>query len=144
MNMDIEAGTVLVRAGFLLPKDVSVRSARYSNNWDVISGPDALLMEDSLRAKGWNFFFVADRMHAANLGRCGGTNSRKAVDRILSRVHLQRLNCVQISEIAAKRFLWIVPYVSICAHARHIQQGLMLDGAGQRREAGRLSDWARG
>ena len=94
MPIDIEAGTVLVRAGFLMPKDVTVESARYSKNWDFITGPEALRMDRSLRAAGWNFLFVADRMHAANFGRREGTNARKAVDRILSRANLQRFNCV--------------------------------------------------
>lgn len=143
MAIDIEAGTVLVRAGFLLPTDVAVESAQYSKNWDVVAGPEALLMDRSLRAAGWNFFFIADRMHASNFGSREGTNARKAVDRILSRAHVQRFNCVEISEIAIKRFLG-VPYVSVSAHARHIQQGLTLDDSGQRREAGRLTEWARG
>jgi hypothetical protein len=36
-----------------------------------------------------------------------------------------RFNCLEISRVAAKSFLGL-PYVTVAAHQRHIQEGLFL------------------
>ena len=142
MPSDIEAGTMMVRAGLLLPPGMSVHTDSYSKNWDVITDPDAFGMDRSLRAAGWNFFFTAGAVHATAFGRREGVNARQAVDRILSRVQAQNFNCVEITDLSTKYFLGI-PYMSVCAHARQIQFGQTLQDITQRYQAQRLVDWAR-
>ncbi|MGI9102574.1 MAG: hypothetical protein ACR2IF_09045 [Terriglobales bacterium] len=142
MPIDIVAGTVLMRAGMLLPRGVSVTSDPYSRNWEVITNPDTFGMDRSLREAGWSLFFAAAALRAVTFGRREGKNARQAVDRILSRVQAQNFNCVEITELSTKHFLGI-PYMSVCAHARQIQQGYTLQGDSGRREAQRLADWAR-
>lgn len=141
MAIDIVAGTVLVRAGFLLPRSVNVKTDRYSTKWDIITAPDAFMLDHSLREAGWSFFFTADAVHAITFARREGKNARQALDRILSRVQAQNFNCVEVTEISTKRFLGI-PYMSVCAHGRHIQRGQTLQDQSGRREAQRLADWA--
>jgi hypothetical protein len=141
MPIDIVAGTVLMRAGLLLPNGMGVSTDSYSRQWDVITAPDAFVMDRSLRAAGWNFFFTAAAVRAVTFGRREGKNARQAVDRILSRIQAQHFNCVEISEISTRHFLGI-PYLSVLAHARQIQHGQTLDDNSGRREAQRLADWA--
>ena len=105
MPIDIEAGTVIMRAGLLLPAGVSLETTLYSRDWNVITGLDAFEMDRLLRAAGWSFFFMAGAVHAVTFGRREGKNARQAVDRILSRVRAQNFNCVEITEISTKHFL---------------------------------------
>jgi hypothetical protein len=132
-----------MRAGLLLPRGVNVTTDRYSKNWAVITDPDAFGIDRSLRAAGWGFFFNAAAVHAVTFGRGEAKNTRQAVDRILSRVQARNFNCVEITESSIKHFLGI-PYRSVCAHGRQIQQGQTLEGPRGRREAQRLAEWASG
>ena len=141
MPIDIVAGTVMMRAGLLLPRGVTVTTNSYSRTWDVITAPDAFAIDHSLRAVGWNFFFAAAAVHAVTVGRREGKNARQAVDRVLSRVRAQHFNCLEITEISTKHFLGI-PYMSVSAHARQIQQGQTLTDLRGRREAQCFADWA--
>jgi hypothetical protein len=142
MPIDIEAGTMMIRAGLLLPPGMCVQTGAYSRNWEVVTGLDASGVDRSIRAAGWNCFFTAGAIHAIAFGRREGTNARQAVDRILSEVQAQNFNCAEITEIATKHFLGI-PYMSVWAHARQIQLGQTLQGDNERRHAQRLADWAR-
>jgi hypothetical protein len=142
MPIDIEAGTVIIRAGLLLPGGMYVQTNSYSKNWDVVTDLDALGVDRSVRAAGWNFFFTAAAVHAVTFGRREGRNARQAVDRILSRVQAQNFNCVEITQISTRHFLGI-PYMSVCAHARQIQLGQTLQDNTQRQQAQHLADWAR-
>ena len=50
---------------------------------------------------------------------------RRAVKRILTNLQLGKFNGLEITQIEAKRFLGL-PYVSVCAHSRHIQENVFL------------------
>lgn len=139
MPIDIEVGTVMIRAGLLLPRGMSVQTDSYSRIWDVVNDLDSFGVDRSVRAAGWNFFFTAAAIHAIAFGRREAKNARKAVDRVLARVQAQNFNCVEITEISTKHFLGI-PYMSVCAHARHIQLGQKLQDNTQRRQAQLLAD----
>ena len=142
MPIDIEAGTIMMRAGLLLPRGMYVPTDSYCKDWDFVTVQDAFGVDRSVRAAGWNFFFTAATVHAVTFGRREGKNARLAVDRILSKVQSQNFNCVEITEISTKHFFGI-PYMSVCAHARQIQLGVTLQDNAERREAQRQSDWAR-
>ena len=51
---------------------------------------------------------------------------RTALNRLIARVKLQKCNCLEIDEVAAKSFLGM-PYVSVSGHSRHIQKGLVFN-----------------
>ena len=62
----------------------------------------------------------------------GGQNTlRQGVKRLLAQTRLQHFNCLEVSHILKKHFLGI-PYVSIAAHSRHIQEGCQMQSAEQR------------
>jgi hypothetical protein len=52
--------------------------------------------------------------------------------RILGEVNEQHFNGLEVTRIVSKRFLGL-PYVSVSAHPRHVQQNCYLDGAEARR-----------
>src|SRR5258708_38069374 len=60
-----------------------------------------------------------------SLGREGLGTLRRAVMQILARREGQEFNSLEITKVASKRFLGI-PFMSITAHFRHIQQGICL------------------
>jgi len=55
---------------------------------------------------------------------------------MLAKVKPLNFNCLEVTGIAAKRFLG-VPYTVISAHSRHIQQSCYLDGDNARRRSQR-------
>jgi hypothetical protein len=54
-------------------------------------------------------------------------NLRAALKRLIAKVKSQHCNSVEITRVASKSFLRI-PYVSVSAHPRHLQKGLVFSG----------------
>src|SRR5260221_648878 len=73
----------------------------------------------------WYFFYLAGEIRASALGREGLGTLRRAVMQILAKREGQKFNSLEITKVASKRFLGI-PFMSITAHFRHIQQGICL------------------
>ena len=67
-------------------------------------------------------------------GAPGAAKIKNALHRILAKVRLHNFNCLEVTGIVANRFLG-VPYTTVSAHSRHIQQGWRLDGAEERRSS---------
>ena len=66
-----------------------------------------------------------------------------ALKRILAKVNPQHFNGLEVTEITARRFLG-VPYVTVSAHSRHMQQSCNLDSSEARRTSQNDAAWARG
>lgn len=134
MFTGIQTGTLLIKEGLLLPEVLRVESERYSNNWRVVKAFDGFGLDRKLRAIGWNFFFMAEQNKVIAFGSGGEKTIAKAVERLLAKIKSQTFNSVEITKIVASRFLGI-PYLTLSAHARHIQMGPFLE-AGAQRETG--------
>ena len=52
---------------------------------------------------------------------------RAALKRLITDVKSQHCNSIEITSVVGKSFLG-VPYVSVSAHSRHIQKGLLFSG----------------
>ena len=62
----------------------------------------------------------------------GGHNTlRRGVKRLLSQIRLQHFNCLEVTDIRRKYFLG-VPYLTISANPRHIQEDSQIDSKAQR------------
>jgi hypothetical protein len=68
---------------------------------------------------------------------------QKALKRILEKVKQQQFNGLEVTQIVARRFLG-VPYITVSAHSRHLQQSCYLDSARVRQTFQRNAEWARG
>ncbi len=67
-------------------------------------------------------------------GAPGTAKIKNALHRILAKVRLHNFNCLEVTGIVANRFLGM-PYTTVSAHSRHIQQRCYLDGAEERRSS---------
>jgi hypothetical protein len=65
-------------------------------------------------------------------GVVGATKIQNALQRILAKVKQQHFNGLEVTDIVARRFLG-VPYVTVSAHSRHLQQSCYLTNMEARR-----------
>lgn len=96
--------------------------------WSVIKVPNTFALDHTIRAAGWNFFFMATEVKAMYFGSPGDKKILIALRRILAKTNLQYFNGLEVTKIAARNFLG-VPYVTLSAHSRHLQQSCNLDSA---------------
>jgi hypothetical protein len=115
-----------------MTKLFGIESEPYSGSWSVVKALNGFGLERKVHAAGWNFFFMAAEVHVMFLGARGADKIHSALTRILGKVRGQDFNCLEVTEIIAKRFLG-VPYTRVSAHSRHIQQSCYLDSAEVRR-----------
>ena len=129
----IEAGSILIERGTLIPDSWLSQGEPYSNNWISIGKRDRSGLEASIHKAGWTFFYLAGEVRATVFGFDEQETVRKAVKRLITNVKAQRLNCLEISRVSMSSFLG-VPYATVAGHARHIQDGLVLSRATTLRE----------
>jgi len=118
-------------------------SEPYSGNWRLVKALDGFALDRKIRDAGWNFFFMAAEVKVMFFGALGTKKIQNALKRILAKVRDQNFNGLEVTGIVAKRFLG-VPYATVSAHSRHIQQSCCLDSAEARRTSRRDAEWARG
>ena len=121
---------------------LALESEPYLENWSVVKALDGFAMDRRIHAAQWNFFFLAGEVKVMFFGVIGATKVREALKRILRKVKQQNFNCLEVTGIVAKRFLG-VPYATVSAHSRHIQQSCQLDSIETRRNGRRDAEWAR-
>ena len=104
----------------------------YSGKWNLVKTLDGFALDRKIRGAGWNFFFMAAEVKAMFFGALGAQKIQGALKRILAKVKQQHFNGLEVTGIAAKRFLG-VPYAVVSAHSRHVQQSCHLDSLEARR-----------
>jgi len=126
-----------------MPQFLGLESEPYSGNWSLVKVLDGCALDRKIRASGWNFFFMAGEVKSMFFGALGAKKIEQALKRILGKVKRQHFNGLEVTEIAAKRFLGI-PYATVSAHSRHVQQSCYLDSDQTRRTSQGAATWARG
>src|SRR5712664_1602854 len=117
--------TVFIRQGERLPTALSVESEAFLPGWRVVKNLDRQALTREVEGANWNFFYLAGEMRATVFGREGLGALRRAVKCVLAKQEGQKFNSLEITKIVSKRFLGI-PFMSVAAHSRHIQQGVGL------------------
>jgi hypothetical protein len=125
MPNTIRAGTIFIREGAELPQAARVESEPYIAGWRLVKNLDGYGLDRKIHEAGWNFFCHAGKVKAITLGRDEQEMARRAVKRILGKVNLETFNSLEITEVVTQRFQG-VPYVSVSARPRHIQEGVFL------------------
>jgi len=143
MTLILKVGTILVEEGSLITQLLGLESESCSGNWSVVKTLDGFAIDRKIRTAGWNFFFMAAEVKVMFFGALGTKKIHNALKRILAKVRPQNFNGLEVTGIVAKRFLG-VPYATVSAHSRHIQQSCCLDSAESRRTSRRDAEWARG
>ena len=121
----ITAGTILIADGALMPESLRFESEPYSNGWRAVKNLDGCGLDRKIGEAGWTFFYMAGEIKASVFGFDGEKALCRAVNRLLGSLQAEKFNCLEITHVAAKRFLGL-PYVTVSAHQRHIQESMIL------------------
>jgi hypothetical protein len=143
MKPAIQVGTILIEDEPRLTQGFGPKSEPYSGHWSVLPPLESKALDREIHAAGWNFFFLAAEVKVMFFGAVGAQKIQSALARILRKVKHQNFNCLEVTGIVAKRF-WGMPYATVAAHSRHIQQSGQLDDIERRRAAQHAAEWARG
>lgn len=143
MSLTVQAGTILMKEWPGITKLLGLESEPCSAEWSLLKILDGFALDRKIHAAGWNFFFMATEVKVMFLGSLGAVKIQNALQRILKKVKEQHFNGLEVTEIVSRRFLG-VPYVTICAHSRHMQQSCYLDTVEVRQTNQRHAEWARG
>jgi hypothetical protein len=126
MTDTITVGSILVEEGTYLPKSLLLQSDSISNGWAALRDARSMF-EKTIQEAGWTFFFMAGEIKATVFGFDRQKALRTALKRLIGDVKSQHCNSIEITRVIAKSFLK-VPYVSVSAHPRHLQKGMVFPG----------------
>ncbi len=139
-----------VQVGAILMKDwpgiktlLGLESEPYSGQWTLLKALDLWALDRKIHAAGWNFFFMATEVKVMFFGSIGAARVHNALKQILEKVKQQHFNGLEVTAIVPRHFLG-VPYVTVSAHSRHMQQSCHLDSTEARETSQENSEWARG
>ena len=124
----ISSGTILMGRETLRPQCFQLEDNSASNTWLPVKhslAPNEL--EKELWASGWTFFYIANQITTTAFGFDREKMIHRALKHLITDATLQKCNCLEIDTVATHSFLGI-PYVSISAHPRHIQKGMVFSG----------------
>jgi len=114
-----------MREGTLLPETLQLETEPFSVGWKLVKNLDASGLGRKIHEGFWTFFYLAGELNATCLGFGGQNTERRTVRRLLAKAESTKFNSIDIARIVSNRFLG-VPYTTVYAHARHLQQGLVL------------------
>jgi hypothetical protein len=117
------SGTILIRENTLLPEGLAIESEVFLPGWRVVKNLDAPTLARNIEGANWNFFYLAGATRTTVLGRDQLGTLRRAAKRVLAKQEIQ-FNSLEM-RVVSKRFLGI-PFMSVAAYSRHIQQGICL------------------
>jgi hypothetical protein len=144
MMPGVQVGTILIaEESPRMAEVLALQSEPYFKHWSVVKALDGFTLDAKIHAARWNFFFLAGEVRAQFFGSVGATKVRQALRRISRKVKAENFDCLEVTGIVAKRFLG-VPYTTVSAHSRHIQESSRLRDIDQRRADQENADWARG
>ena len=127
MTDTIAAGTILMQEGTHLPNSQPRRRESDSSGWAAVEN-SRCGFEKEVREAGWTFFFMAGEIKATVFGFDRQKTLHAALKRLIGKVESQNCNSIEITQVTGKSFLKL-PYVSVSAHPRHLQKGLVFDQA---------------
>jgi hypothetical protein len=134
MAEKIKKGTILIEEGTPLPESLRFESESNSNGWRLVKNLNGYELDQKTTKAGWNLFYMAVEIKATAFGFDEEKALRKAVNRVLTRLKSEKFNCLEITQVAAKSFLGL-PYMTVSAHPRHVQESVFLF------RAPRLPEW---
>jgi len=143
MSSTVQVGTILMKEWPGMAQLSHLESEPCSGNWSLVKTLDGISLDRKIHAAGWNFFFMAAEVKVMFFGILGAAKIQGALRRILAKVKPHHLNALEITGIVASNFLG-VPYVTVSAHSRHMQQGCYLDSSEARQVSQDKAEWANG
>jgi hypothetical protein len=123
----ITVGDILVQQGIHVPRCLLLATEINLDGWAAVNGTRSTF-EKTIDEEGWIFFFMAGEIKATVFGFDKQTALRAALRRLITNVKTQHCNSIEITGVLGKSFLRI-PYVSVSAHARHLQKDRLFSGS---------------
>jgi len=117
---------MLIKHGTVLPEP-GLKGASYLSGWNSITDLERRSLAKQLDEAGWTFFYMAGQVKTSAFGFDKEKRMRTAVRRAIRDARLQKCNCLEIDQVKTKSFLGL-PYVSVFAHSRQIQNGKAFRG----------------
>lgn len=142
MAPTIHVGTILMKDGAGMPK-LGFETEPCFGEWSSVRALNGFALDRKLHDAGWNYFFMAAEIKVMFLGTLGAAKVQNALRRIVAKVKQQNFNSLEVTEIATRSFFG-VPYVTVAAHSRHVQQSCNLDTPEARLIAQHDAEWATG
>jgi len=124
----IRMGTILIKEDTPLPGDLMVESEPYVPGWRLVKNLDAFGLDKRIQEAGWTFACSAGEMNVTVFGLDQQVTVRRAVGQILANLHSEKFNSLEITQaasLASKRFPGVT-YLTVSAHSRHVQEGMIL------------------
>jgi len=143
MPTTMQVGTILMTEWPGITQSLGLENEPCSGNWRMVKALDSFALDRKIHAAEWNFFFMATEVKVMFFGALREKKMQNALKRILRKVQPRHFNGLEITEIVAKRFLG-VPYVTVSAHSRHMQQSCYLDSPEARKTSQHNAEWATG
>ena len=125
MAQTIEIGTLFIKEGTPFPETLPLESDPYLKGWRLVKNLGSSGMDRKLCDVAWTFFYMVGEVKARAFGSDSEKTTRRAVKRAIANMKSDRFNCLEISRVAVKSFLGL-PYVTVAAHPRHIQESVYL------------------
>ena len=124
----ITSGTLLIERDTLRPQCFQVEDDSCPDAWmSVKHNLTPHQLEEELSTTGWTFFYMAGAISTTAFGFNRAKMIDAALKRIITNVRQQGYNCLEIDDVATHSFLRM-PYVTVSAHPRHIQKGMVFSG----------------
>jgi hypothetical protein len=117
--------TIFIKEDTPLPANLPIESEAFLPGWKVVKNLDRSTLARNIEGANWNFLYLAGEIRATVLGRDRPGTLRRAVKCVLAKQERRKFNSLEITKVVSKRFLGI-PFMSVTAHSRHIQQGIGL------------------
>jgi hypothetical protein len=124
-SREITSTTLLIADGTPLPESLVLQTHPYSKGWSLIQTVNSPDLDRRIRTAGWHFFYLASAIKATVFGFARQPTIRRAMKRLIREVDSGQYNCFQVEDIRTGSFLGL-PFVSISARPRHIQQSNVL------------------
>jgi hypothetical protein len=118
-----KSGTILIRDNTPLPAGMAIEREVFLPDWKAVKDLDGFQVGRKIEEAKWNFFHLAGEIRVTVLGSSSKA-LRRAVKRVLAKQEKQ-FNSLEIASVVSKRFLGL-PFVSVVAYTRHIQQSARL------------------
>jgi hypothetical protein len=143
MAQNVKVGTILMKEWPGMPQLIGFETEPCFGEWNAVKALDPFALDRKIHAAGWNLFFMAAEVKAMFFGSLKPAKVQSALQRILAKVKPQHFNGLEVTAIVARHFLG-VPYVTVSAHSRHVQQSCNLDSTEARRTSQSDAALARG
>jgi hypothetical protein len=124
-NQMITSGNLFMERDAPRPKCFQVQDDSHRTGWLAVKyNLTVHELETDLAIRGWTFFFMANVIRKSALGFDRERGTSAALKRVMASVREDGCNCLQIETVETHSFFGI-PYVSVSAHPRHIQKGMV-------------------